>query len=481
MPVNLNAPLAWEYANPDELAMLNDLQGNILKGHGRGHTQNLFFNLGNAQEGRGFLNVLAQSIKSAHQQLLEAKAYRTSKIVDTGVFISLFLSAAGYRALGISEDKMPTDTAFRSGLKQRKEILADPDPEEWDPAFQEEIHGMILIGGTDEAQVRKVHAKIQQQKPNSVNIVGTEYGLAMRNANGDGIEHFGYVDGRSQPLLLQEDIDREQQYGGIDIWDPTFPLKQVLVHCPGGASAANSYGSYFVFRKLEQNVKGFKEKEEKISEDLQKIADQLIPPIINDPELAGAMLVGRFEDGTPVILKETDGIKPVPNNFDFSHDTEGNKCPFHSHIRKTNPRGDSVRELGEQFGVTLEQERSHIMARRGITYGTRNAEIDAEGKILKLKDKPIGGVGLLFMAYQSDIANQFEFTQSTWANNPGFVRSGAGIDPVIGQQAPGSSNVQQQPVAWDNAKKEPIDFQDFVTMKGGEYFFAPCISFLKNL
>jgi Dyp-type peroxidase family len=471
MSVNLDAPLSWEHANADELAMLNDLQGNILKGHGRNHTQNLFFVLNpqHPQEGRGFLKVLAQSIKSAQQQLVDARDYRNTK-KDGGVFISVLLSAAGYAALGISEDKTPVDPAFRSGLKSRRTDLNDPEIEDWDPAFQDEIHGMILIGGADETQVRQVRAKIQQQKPTSVKIIGIEQGLAMRNKNGDGIEHFGYVDGRSQPLLLKEDIDHEKnKKDGIDIWDPTFPLKQVLVLCPGGASATTSFGSYFVFRKLEQNVKGFKKKEKDIAKDLGLTGD--------DEELAGAMIVGRFEDGTPVVMQRTDGlVNPVLNNFDFKNDTGGNKCPFHGHIRKTNPRGEST-----ALGATLEQERSHIMARRGITYGTRNAELDVEGKIIELKDKPVGGVGLLFMAYQSNLANQFEFTQSSWANNPGFVKPDAGLDPVIGQQAPGSSNVQQQPVDWGSATKKPIDFQGFVTMKGGEYFFAPCISFFKNL
>jgi Dyp-type peroxidase family len=472
MPDYLNSPLCWEQANADELEMLNDLQGNILKGHGRNHTQNLFFTLDpqHTDQGRGFLRVLADYIKSAHQQLIDARDYRNSK-QDAGVFISVFLSAAGYRALGITGDKIPSDTAFQGGLKQSQSTLNDPASDKWDSTFQHEIHGMILIGGSDQTQVGNAVTKIQQQKPPSVKIIGIEQGLAMRNENGDGIEHFGYVDGRSQPLLLQEDIEKEKNSGGIDKWNPSFPLSQVLVPCPGGASSKNSYGSYFVFRKLEQNVKGFKEKEEKISEDLQKIADQLNPPIKNNPELAGAMIVGRFEDGTPVVEHKDDGIKPVPNNFNFSDDTEGLKCPFHAHIRKTNPRGESGRA----------EERSHIMARRGITYGMRDAELDEKGNIKELKDKPVGGVGLLFMAYQRDIANQFEFTQSLWANNPDFVNADTGIDPVIGQHNSESFPPLQQSVAWDNARKEPIDFHGFVTLKGGEYFFAPCISFFKHL
>jgi hypothetical protein len=30
-------------------------------------------------------------------------------------------------------------------------------------------------------------------------------------------------------------------------------------------------------------------------------------------------------------------------------------------------------------------------------------------------------------------------------------------------------------------KAQPYDFSDWVTMQGGEYFFAPCISVLKTL
>jgi Dyp-type peroxidase family len=470
MKIDLGAALAWEKASADEKRMLEDLQGNILKGHGREHTQNIFFHIlpGKSAEGRSFIRSVSQWVKSSSSQLNESKKYRLYS-QDAGAFVGLMISASGYAALGIPDDQIPPDKAFRDGLKNRQDLLKDPTVEAWDQGFRDEIHGMILIGGSDESQVRKTRRNILKAKPDSVRIVGAETGLAMKNKNGDGIEHFGYVDGRSQPLLLVEDIKREEtENGGIDVWDPTFPLKQVLVPCPGGILKDLSFGSYFVFRKLEQNVKGFKEKEAAVAAEVGLTGD--------DAELAGAMIVGRFEDGTPVVCQKTDKlINPVRNNFDFSKDPQGNKCPFHSHIRKTNPRGDSVRE----FGVTLEDERSHIMARRGITYGARNAEIDADGQIIELRDKPIGGVGLLFMAYQSDIANQFEFTQISWANNPDFVKDNTGIDPVIGQGE--SPTSQQQPIKWGEYARKTIDFQGFVSMKGGEYFFAPSISFLKSL
>ena len=50
--------------------------------------------------------------------------------------------------------------------------------------------------------------------------------------------------------------------------------------------------------------------------------------------------------------------------------------------------------------------------RRGIPYGARN-----------LADPPSSGVGLLFMCYQRNIRQQFEFIQRTWIDNPNFPHS----------------------------------------------------------
>jgi hypothetical protein len=124
------------------------------------------------------------------------------------------------------------------------------------------------------------------------------------------------------------------------------------------------------------------------------------------------------------------------------------------------------------------------MGRRGIPYGFR-ADDPNDGQIA---NKPIGDVGLLFMAYQSSLEDQFEFTQISWVNNPDFapplVSPGqqTGIDPVIGQKGAAPSPGQLYPLDWDNRlSATPIDFSGFVTMRGGEYMFAPSISFLRSV
>ena len=43
--------------------------------------------------------------------------------------------------------------------------------------------------------------------------------------------------------------------------------------------------------------------------------------------------------------------------------------------------------------------------------------------------------GLHFLAYQTSIDDQFEFVTGAWVNNPDFLQSGAGHDPIIGQSS----------------------------------------------
>ena len=40
--------------------------------------------------------------------------------------------------------------------------------------------------------------------------VHMQEGHGQHNKHGEGIEHFGYVDGRSQPIFLTEDLDKER-------------------------------------------------------------------------------------------------------------------------------------------------------------------------------------------------------------------------------------------------------------------------------
>lgn len=481
MAINLTAPLAWMKADTEELKMLQALQGNILKGHGRDYTANIFFKLDPAKqlEAKRMLRQLAnEKLTNAHQQLVDAKRFKeTNK--DGGPFAHLALSFKGYQALGLAASA-PDDPDFQAGMKAPASVaaLSDPAVATWEAPFQQDLHGVVLAAAVTESETADLASSIKELIEGAGGtVVHTQHGKALRNATGESIESFGYVDGRSQPLLLQEDIDVETENAGSSRWDPTFPLESALVKDPG-TSDTFSFGSLFIFRKLEQDVRQFKTREQEVADVLGLTGDAR--------ELAGALVVGRFEDGTPVTLSdEARGGSPA-NNFSYLGDA-GSRCPFHAHIRKVNPRGSG----GAESEV---DERKHIMLRRGIPFEDLKrelhpAELPETSSLAEFNAEvapllPTGGVGLLFMAYNAVINQQFKFTQQIWANNTEFPIPGThGIDPVIGQ-GPADPADQKMFKVWDDSTStvvNNVDFRGFVTMKGGEYMFSPSLTFLFSL
>ncbi len=497
---------SWKEATGSDEKFLKNLQGNILKGHGRPFTSNIFFQFGDETDARSLVAELArENITSAYAQLHETECY--SKTGHSGSpFVHLAISSSGYEALGKSEE-MPEDNIFQSGMKDSSNInrVLDPDVDEWEEEFSTDIHAVLLLGIgkkmdllTDydrEQSLQELDSLTQQMIDKIISYGGqvlktqegrSIFNLTKDNQIGNGLEHFGYVDGRSQPLLLKEDIDKENEGNHAPQWDPAFPLSTALVE-DKASPVEDSYGSYFIFRKLEQDVRAFKTREQEIATVLNLSGE--------DRELAGAFIVGRFEDGTPVTSfkdAQNEDNDAAPNDFTYKgSDEDGSKCPFHAHIRKVNPRGTG----GFQ---DEEGERTHIMARRGIPYEDVKRAVhpndlpEAESFDEFIKEVqpllPEGDLGLLFMAYNSDIANQFVFSQATWANNNAFPNRPAdndnsGIDPIIGQ---GDRFPQDQkiPNEWNDigqGENNNVDFGGFVKMKGGEYFFSPSIPFLTQL
>ncbi|WP_445191540.1 Dyp-type peroxidase [Sphingomonas sp. Tas61C01] len=471
MPVTLDKPIAWESAAGDDLTMLQALQPNIVKAHTREFLTILFLRIDDQAQGRTVLKALAAQMKSAHAHLQEIKAFKTLDKKGTP-YIGVGISAAGYVALGIAAGQRPGDAAFTGGMKASQ--LLDPASQVWDPHYRGDIHAVVMVGDQLRGPRNKALKKVRTLLAANPGVValGEEAGFGLHNRNGEGIEHFGYVDGRSQPLFLAEDVAAEMHgTDGATNWDPGFGLGRVLVPDPAAPDPTVQHGSYFVFRKLEQDVRLFKSEERKLANRLKLKGA--------DAERAGAMLVGRFEDGTPLTSQFADGAhNPVANDFTYDSDDEGGKCPFFGHIRKMNPRGSGGFE-------PVESERLHIMARRGQTYGIRTDDPN-DGRI---KNKPSGDVGLLFMAFNVDLGEQFEFVQKNWANNASFPAvpgggSAPGLDQVMGQ---GSRPDMSCPVAWGASigdlshHRTTSAVPQAVHMKGGEYFFMPSLPFLRTL
>ena len=174
--------------------------------------------------------------------------------------------------------------------------------------------------------------------------------------------------------------------------------------------------------------------------------------------------MGRWQSGCPLVKssdkddEEIAGNSEVNNDFVYANDVNGEKCPLGSHIRRNNPR-DSL---------SLGPNNRHRIMRRGITYGPplpSDVESDQHDR------------GVIFMAINASISRQFEFLQQQWVNKGEFL----GLDkqekdPIIGSNnEKGKFTIPGAPVPFT------YQLQDFVTTRGGDYFFLPGIKALKSL
>ena len=452
--------------NRETVSMLAELQSNILKPHVRDHLVAMFFRFETAEIGKRFLAAVAGLVKSASQHLDEIAAFDASKGAKVGrPYVGVGLTYAGYRTLEIEDSRCPADPVFRRGMTDPQSIdqLCDPNLDTWEAGYQRGLHAVVLIAAATvtpgmvgvASGVTAVANLCRAVESNGAGatLIHKEIGTSLQNADGDSIEHFGYVDGRGQPLFLREDIEAEY-FGstGTSIWDPDIGLGRLIVRDPAAPNPDVHRGSYLVFRKLEQNVKAFKRQERDLADRLRMEGE--------DEERAGALIVGRFEDGTPLAMQSAAGTHhPVPNDFDYRSDPNGLKCPLFAHVRLVNPRDQASRK--------------HLMARRGVPYGNRRR--DDQPNDGKIRNKPTKGVGLLFMAFNADLAEQFVFTQAQLANG-----TSQPMDLLIGQG--GRRSPIHCPTEWGSGDQVKVTrpIEQTVTMKGGEYFFMPSIAFLRE-
>jgi Dyp-type peroxidase family len=485
MALNLNQT-NFDPDDPNLLTLFGDLQAGILKGHGRDQAKHIFISFtGDQKKSKEWLRYTSKQVTTATMQYEHAREFEADGTEH--IYCNVMLSASGYVALGYSGDEFPDDKAFRAGMKDL-DVAYDTSPrgdhrpvknpladnlDDWDPAFMQDSHVLMVLayGGDHTSEEKsKIAQIVLDQKLTDISnslegigkVIGVETGFVIRNEHDQVIEHFGYVDGVSNPVFFKQDIDREFKNGGFERNDPSAPLGMVLASDPLGTR--DSFGSFFVYRKMQQNILGFKRQKEALAEVLSEETGEKV-----EAAYAGALAVGRFKDGTPVGEVASSGTTNLSNAYDYDNDVDGRKCPFQSHARQTNPRGDTVRAFGSPIGI----ERTRRIVRRGISYGSPDLDPQEEWT----------DAGLLFMCCQNNIEHQFIFMQHTWCNNNNFVKKDVGLDPLIGQSLEGTETVPQEwPAKW-GSKTGDVSFSmsGSVLTRGGEYFFAPSLSFLRNI
>ncbi|PYO34305.1 MAG: hypothetical protein DMD86_08850 [Candidatus Rokuibacteriota bacterium] len=197
-------------------AMLDGLQANILKAGGRDHAVYLCFRVrpGMADRARRWIRDFAtRRMTSAREQLAEAAAHRRRKAAGRPI-VNFFLSAKGYRALG-ARLELPGDPRFRAGMKRARARLKDPPPAAWEHGYRGDVHAAILLNDARAARLARQAERVRRELGGFATVLTVERGRVWRDARHEPIEHFGYVDGRSQPLFLKPDIDKEKKREGI--------------------------------------------------------------------------------------------------------------------------------------------------------------------------------------------------------------------------------------------------------------------------
>ena len=217
-------------------------------------------------------------------------------------------------------------------------------------------------------------------------------------------DHFGFEDGISQPIISNLNYDRPDEVKKskpmqISRGDLICGFSNLLGDGPGKKKhkLIQKHGSFLAIRKIRQNVESFENfLDDNSSDDLDK-------------ELVAAKLMGRFRDGRPLI--GTDKT-PIGNDFNYKNDGKGLSCPFVSHIRRANPR------------EVIHKRKTPKILRRGMSYGNRYDEHNPNDT-----DR-----GIIFIAYCSNLAEQYEVVQR-WVNggNSSHVGS-AQFDPILTPQ-----------------------------------------------
>ena len=535
--------------------ILSQIQANIFKPHGRTFVWCLFMafedmaiNDEDEVEINNWKQINRSAIKnfaiksdikitSGEQQQEDANEYRLSQ-TNGGIVTCLFLSRRGMEKMGVppkyakvSEDSeelikneepfIPNDSSFWQGMTDDQVLGRSMDDlgiweskyyhKSSDPVEQffetreatklrnNPIDFMILLADNDEDDLTDRETQIKNYFKEACNakILFTERGKKKVNAKGEAIEPFGFRDGVSM----------------TPFWSKGRKLlkknRQIVLD--------EQMGSYFVFRKLEQNVKAFDKKVNNITRQLffkDPTSGELLPDeeILNDihnfwekRQLVEAQLMGRFKDGTPVTMFD----KPILNNalatpdelsridnfnvynsFDFrdnnnayNEDAEGSKCPFHTHIRKANPRDETVITPPTGYSQPtadsdqlpqVEDDETTVpieirMIRRGIPY-----EDNSEPENPK--------EGLLFMSYHVSILFQYEVIHNLWCLDSPVAYRYRKIDAMVDNNEKESDYTF--PKEWGVSGNEEViqmDFEEIVTPRGGEYLYSPSITWLEKL
>jgi deferrochelatase/peroxidase EfeB len=422
---------------------------------------------------------------AAREFLKEWVPHVTSAAVDIKAkpepLLNIALSWQGIQKTGAVDDRagaMPATRAFRSDFRDPPNPKAMRDSGDSAPANW--WKGQFVSEDVDVAMFCYCQsAATLAEQTTAIRASADRLGVKELVPSSDGepltgrlapkgILHFGYRDGISQPQVNWEDapgrpdlVDLRRFVLGYGE-DPNKPIPN---REPWTGLVRD--GSYLVLRWIYQDVAKF-------NKFLRERSKALWPnmPADEAQELLAAKMMGRWRNGTPLVLFP-DAPEPKPedfmrNDFDYTMDPDGERCPFSSHIRIANRRDDALNERNK----SMFPSGTPRVLRRGSSYGTT-----LEGENDDGLDR-----GLIGLFLCTDIESQF-FALMRWINETNFhakVDNQHGQDPLFGNRTTPDRSDEFEFQA-KGEKHVLTGLQDFIRTQGVLNLLLPSVSALKQM
>jgi deferrochelatase/peroxidase EfeB len=468
-----------------------------------------------------FLLLSINDVNAAKKWLASApvnSAAHCETTPDTALHIAF--SAAGLAKFGLNATVLGQfSEEFLDGMasdpnrSRRLGDVGDNSPEHWKWGSDAEHppHVLLLL------YAKPGHLESLRQQ---VEIVGFDKAFKMMKElpthhHGE-VEPFGFVDGISQPTL---DWQHQQAIGGKgrNQYSNLLAVGEVVLGYPNEygqytnrplIDPANDAlagfladaedkpalkdfarnGTYLVLRQLHQDVIGF-----------WRFIDKAAGGDVTRRNQLAAAMVGRNRDGTPLVPLANENIPGTAsddqlNRFIYAADPKGQQCPLGAHIRRSNPRtadlpsneGGFWSRLWQSLGFKqtpdndlVASTRFHRLLRRGRSYGLPLSPENALKPNAQQAER-----GLQFICLVANISRQFEFVQNAWLASSKFNAAQQEQDPLLGNRHPllgGEATDHFNHPQPAGPRQTTCHLPQFITVRGGAYFFMPGLRALKYL
>jgi deferrochelatase/peroxidase EfeB len=439
-----------------------NVQGVIVHRFRRPVVRHLIFRFGGEAGARTFVRQLLARITMADSPLDSAR----DPLLNIGI------SAAGLGALGVRDSLLVTlDAVYRRGpdpgpLGDVPGSRSDP-AQWWEGQFTtQEVHCIVHLHAPSQDALQLSSSEIRDlaQAAGMTELIPRKDGAVLdARSLGGGKLHFGYTDGISHPDISWDDASTtpgQQDFRHVLLGYSTSAISSAPP--PGPAADLVRDSSYGAFRWLYQDVATF-------NQFLRTHGPGLAPhlPQIDAEELLAAKLMGRWRDGTPLVLSpdRPDPTLAARNDFGYrQQDPHGYRCPFSAHIRVVNPRDQELDPIVDEVPNII---------RRGMPYGPPLDSPQDDGV-----DRGIIG---LFLC--SDLRRQV-YTLTDWMKqndfSPVYDANRRVQDPLMGNRAvPGTESTFILP--GENGARTIGNLPDFVHTKGTVFLLYPSKTTMQKL